>query len=63
LNPSNENSADWIVGTSEGIEKRMGVSFQDWEAKKGYELVKTKEIISLAATGPETWYIYKRLQP
>jgi hypothetical protein len=63
LNPSNESSADWVVGTPEGIEKRMGMSFQDWEAKKGYELVKTKEIISLAATGPETWYIYKRLQP
>ncbi|MFN6018262.1 MAG: hypothetical protein ACK49N_11850 [Verrucomicrobiota bacterium] len=63
LSPSNEHFADWIVGTSEGIEKRMGMSFQDWEAKSGYRLVERKEIISLAATGPETWYIYKRLHP
>ena len=60
LTRSNENSADWIVGTSEGIEKRMGVAFQDWEAKSGYRLVEKKEIISLATIGPETWYIYKR---
>ena len=63
LTRSNENSADWIVGTSEGIEKRMGVSLQAWEANNGYELVETKEIISLASIGPEKWYIYKRHQP
>ena len=60
LTRSNEYFAEWIVGTSEGIEKRMGISFQDWEAKSGYRLVERKEIISLATIGPETWYIYKR---
>jgi hypothetical protein len=63
LTRSNENSADWIVGTPEGIEKRMGMPFQDWEAKSGHRLVERKEIISLATIGPETWHIYKRIKP
>ena len=63
LTPSNENLADWIVGTSDTIEKRMRVPLAEWETKSGYQLVEKKEIISLAAVGPETWHIYKRYQP
>jgi len=36
------------------------VSLQDWELKSGCQLVETKEIISLATIGTETWHIYKR---
>jgi hypothetical protein len=60
LSPRSESGVDWVVGTPEGLEQRMGASLTEWESSGAFVKVREMSLTSLVATGPETWLVYRR---
>lgn len=59
LSPERESLADWVVGTRAGIERRMGLSLENWESDR-YKREFEDQIVSKASFGPESWYVFHR---
>lgn len=60
FSPQTEASADWVVATREGLERRMSTSLETWEQRGLFTKVSEQVIVSRVSTGPETWFLYKR---
>ena len=60
LTPENESKVDWVVALPEMLEKRLNTTFIEWEKMSYFKKTSQKDIVSFAAKGPETWYIYQR---
>ena len=63
LIPGNTEAIQWIVGTPESIELRVGMSLAEWEAKSGFTKVYEEALVSRATTGPDQWLLYRKTQP
>jgi hypothetical protein len=59
LNPTIDAHANWIVGTREGVERRMGIPLEEWEQGRFFSVFET-EIVDKVSAGPETWQVWRR---
>ena len=60
LTPQSQNSVQWVVGTRDAIERRIGQPLEEWELKTGFKKTFEQIIVSRVTTGPELWMLYHK---
>lgn len=61
LSPRTQNSVTWVLATRDGLERRLGVTMNEWEQSSGFRKVEEREITSKVQTGVERWSLYQRI--
>ncbi len=60
LSPRTVDSVKWIVATRDGLERRLGITLEEWEASSDFIMAYQETIISRVSTGPEQWRLYQK---